>query len=101
MGVMMPILVIEDDPLIGQVMEVTLQEAGYEVVWHDLGREAVAAAASVQPCAVLLDLMLPDMDGQELLRDLKRDPRTEGIPVVVVSAVSVELTADERALVQA
>ena len=96
-----PILIVEDDPLIGQVLEVTLEEAGYEVVWHELGREAVDAAAALQPCAVLLDLMLPDMDGQEVLRDLRDDPRTEGIPIVVVSAVSASLTEADRRLVQA
>ena len=96
----MSILVVEDDPLIGQVIEVTLEEAGYEVVWHELGRGAVDAAATLQPCAVLLDLMLPDMDGQDVLRFLRGDPRTRHIPVVVVSAVSATLTPDERALVQ-
>ena len=95
------ILVVEDDPLIGQVIEVTLEEAGYAVVWHERGRQAVDAAADLQPCAVLLDLMLPDIDGQEVLRFLRRDPRTESIPVVIVSAVSSTLTEDERALVQA
>src|SRR5439155_1300774 len=82
-------------------LEVTLEEAGYEVIWYELGRDAVDAAARLQPCAVLLDLMLPDIDGQDVLRFLRRDPRTEGIPVVVVSAVSANLTADERAQVQA
>ena len=96
-----PILVVEDDPLIGQVIEVTLEEAGYQVVWHELGRDAIDAAARLQPCAVLLDLMLPDIDGQEVLRLLRRDPRTEAIPVVVVSAVASTLTEDERGLVQA
>ena len=97
----MPILVVEDDPLIGQVIEVTLEEAGYVVVWHERGRQAVDAAAELQPCAVLLDLMLPDIDGQEVLRFLRRDPRTRAIPVVVVSAVASTLTDDERGLVQA
>jgi DNA-binding response OmpR family regulator len=96
-----PILVVEDDPLIGQVIEVTLEEAGYAVVWHELGREALDAAARLQPCAVVLDLMLPDIDGQEVLRVLRRDPRTEAIPIVVVSAVASTLTEDERLLVQA
>jgi two-component system sensor histidine kinase/response regulator len=97
----LPILVVEDDPLIGQVIEVTLEEAGYAVVWHELGREAVDLAARLQPCAVVLDLMLPDIDGQEVLRFLRRDPRTAAIPVVVVSAVASTLTDDERSLVQA
>ena len=96
-----PILVVEDDPLIGQVIEVTLEEAGYAVVWHELGRAAVDAAVRLQPCAVVLDLMLPDMDGQEVLRFLRRDPRTATIPIVVVSAVASTLTDDERGLVQA
>jgi DNA-binding response OmpR family regulator len=97
----LPILVVEDDPLIGQVIEVTLEEAGYAVVWRELGREAVDAAARLQPCAVILDLMLPDIDGQEVLRILRLDPRTAAIPIVIVSAVASTLTEDERGLVQA
>jgi DNA-binding response OmpR family regulator len=96
-----PILVVEDDPLIGQVIEVTLEEAGYQVFWQARGREVVDAAAALQPGAVLLDLMLPDIDGQDVLRRLRGDPRTEQIPIVVVSAVVSTLTAAERSLVQA
>jgi two-component system response regulator RpaA len=101
MGEPLPVLVVEDDPLIGQVIEATLEEAGYRVVWHELGRDAIDAAIRLQPCAVLLDLMLPDLEGQEVLRTLRRDPRTAQIPVVVVSAVSSTLTDEERALVAA
>lgn len=94
------VLVVEDDALIGQVIQATLEDAGYEVVWREHGRDAVAAASAIQPACVLLDLMLPDMDGQEVLRNLKANPTTDTIPVVVVSAVSGTLRDDERALVQ-
>jgi DNA-binding response OmpR family regulator len=95
-----PILVVEDDTLIGQVIQATLEDAGYEVVWHELGRDALAAALTLKPACVLLDLMLPDMDGQEVLRGLKANPETDQIPVIVVSAVSSSLKPDELALVQ-
>jgi DNA-binding response OmpR family regulator len=91
-----PVLVIEDDLLIGQVIEATLEDAGFEVVWHELGVQGLAAAATIEPCAVLLDL-----DGQEILRSLKRDVRTRDIPVVIVSAVTASLTADDHALAHA
>ena len=96
-----PVLVIEDDPLIGQVIEAALEEAGFSVIWHELGRDGLDAAAALQPSVVLLDLMLPDLDGQEVLRELKLGPATSDIPVIVVSAVSATLTVEERQMIRA
>lgn len=74
------IFVIDDDLNIGNMMEELLAREGYRVTRAYSGTEALLALSSVRPDLVLLDLMLPGLDGRELL------PRLNGIPVIVVSA---------------
>ena len=74
------IFVIDDDLNIGNMMEELLDREGYRVKRAYSGTEALLALSSVRPDLVLLDLMLPGLDGRELL------PRLSGIPVIVVSA---------------
>ena len=74
------IFVIDDDLNIGNMMEELLAREGYRVTRAYAGTEALLALSSVRPDLVLLDLMLPGLDGRELL------PRLSGIPVIVVSA---------------
>ncbi len=74
------IFVIDDDLNIGNMMEELLAREGYRVTRAYSGTEALLALSSVRPDLVLLDLMLPGLDGRELL------PRLSGIPVIVVSA---------------
>lgn len=74
------IFVIDDDLNIGNMMEELLAKEGYRVTRAYSGTEALLALSSVRPDLVLLDLMLPGLDGRELL------PRLSGIPVIVVSA---------------
>ncbi len=66
-----PILVVEDDRKIAKVVKVYLEGAGYRVVHKEKGREAVEAALNEKPLAVILDLMLPDMSGEEVCQELK------------------------------
>jgi two-component system OmpR family response regulator len=61
-----PILVVEDDTKIANVVKVYLQEAGYRVVHTESGREALDIASKERPLAVILDLMLPDISGEEV-----------------------------------
>lgn len=83
------IFVIDDDLNIGNMMEELLAREGYRVTRAYSGTEALLALSSVRPDLVLLDLMLPGLDGRELL------PRLSGIPVIVVSAkASVEDKVD-------
>lgn len=82
-----PILVIEDDPTIGRLLEVVLNDEGFAVLWHDRGLPALAAAARLQPQMILLDVGLPDTDGRAVLSALRANPRTAAIPVVIVSAL--------------
>jgi CheY-like chemotaxis protein len=91
------ILVVEDSEPIRRILGLLLEGHGYEVVAVDGGREGVDAARQLMPCAITLDLSLPDLDGREVLRTLKADIRTRGIPVIVVSAYASTLSASERA----
>lgn len=77
---MRQILVVDDDVNIGNMLEELLTREGYRVTRAYSGTEALLVLSSVRPDLVLLDLMLPGLDGRELL------PRLKGIPVIVVSA---------------
>jgi signal transduction histidine kinase/DNA-binding response OmpR family regulator len=81
------VLVIEDDAAAGELLRVHLESAGYAVLVATSGRQGTAWAALVRPDAVLLDILLPDIDGWEVLQRLKADPVTRAIPVMVVSVV--------------
>ena len=77
---MKSILVIDDDMYIGNVLEETLIGEGYRVFRAYSGTEALLVLAKIRPDLILLDLMLPGLNGEEIL------PRIEGIPVIVLSA---------------
>ncbi len=66
-----PILVVEDDKKIAKVVKVYLEGAGYRVVHAPRGRDAIEAALKEKPLAVVLDLMLPDISGEEVCQELK------------------------------
>ena len=84
------ILVCEDEPDIAVVISGILQEAGYPVQIAATADEAKAALAQGEFAAMTLDIQLPDQDGISLLKELRQDPVTADIPVVIVSASSVD-----------
>jgi len=95
--------VVEDEAALAEVLQFNLERAGFEVRVHHRGDEAWDAIRARRPDLVLLDLMLPGMDGLELTRMLKRDESTARIPVVMLTArgeeldriVGLELGADD------
>ena len=91
------ILVVEDSEPIRRILGLLLEGRGYDVMTVEAGREGLAAAQELHPCAITLDLSLPDLDGRAVLRELKADPRTRTIPVIVVSAYASTLSASDRA----
>jgi signal transduction histidine kinase/CheY-like chemotaxis protein len=79
------ILVVEDDRRSADLLRVYLEDAGYGVAIARDGVEGLELAGSLAPTAVVLDVLLPRLNGWDVLARLKRDPTTAGIPVVVVS----------------
>jgi signal transduction histidine kinase/CheY-like chemotaxis protein len=79
------VLVVDDDPNALDLLGRTLQRAGLGVVTASDGREALRLARSQRPAAITLDAVMPGMDGWEVLRELKLDPETRDIPVIMVT----------------
>ena len=80
------ILAVDDERHIVRLVEVNLQRAGYEVVTAYDGREALEKVKAENPDLVVLDVMMPYMDGFEVLKTLKADPSTAEIPVIMLTA---------------
>lgn len=81
------VLCVEDDPDIRALMELALATVGgLRVTACGSGSEALALAPQLQPDIVLLDVMMPELDGTETLRRLRADPRTAALPVLFVTA---------------
>ncbi len=82
------ILVTDDNPLNVKLLSAKLAREYYSVVTAENGVQAVEKAASEKPDLILLDVMMPEMDGFEACRQIKANPATQGIPVVMVTALS-------------
>jgi two-component system phosphate regulon response regulator PhoB len=85
------ILIVEDEPAIAEVLEYNLAKEGYEVSIDYRGDTALEVIRQNPPDLVILDLMLPGLDGLELTRFLKRDARTSQIPLLMLTAKSEEV----------
>lgn len=84
------ILVVDDEKDLVELISYNLRRNGYNVLSASNGFEALETAQRVLPDLVLLDLMLPGMEGTEVTRRLKGDPRTSGIPIIMVTAKGEE-----------
>ena len=80
------ILCIEDDPDMIDYLKLALNQAGYEVLGALGGREGLEAMRREQPDLILLDLMMPEVDGAEVLLHKKKDPTIQDIPVIALTA---------------
>ena len=96
-------IIVEDDPDIGQLIAHYLQKAGFEPTLLTTGKDVVARAKRQVPDVILLDVMLPGMDGLEICRALRADPETARVPIIMLTAkgeesdriVGLELGADD------
>ncbi|MCP5060248.1 MAG: response regulator [bacterium] len=84
-GAELVVLVADDDPNAVDLLARPLQEAGTKVVTASSGQEGLKLAQSLPPAAITLDVLMPGMDGWEVLRELKADPVTRDIPVIMVT----------------
>ena len=79
------ILIVEDNIDLIQVLSLTLEFEGYEVIWAADGNQALNMAASQLQDLILLDLSLPDMDGLEVARQIRQNQKTHSIPILVTT----------------
>ena len=80
------ILIVDDESMVRDVVSTLLKQAGYDVTIAEYGLTGYSMAQTGQPDLVLLDLMMPVVDGFEVLRRLKNDPSTRHIPVIMLTA---------------
>jgi signal transduction histidine kinase/CheY-like chemotaxis protein/HAMP domain-containing protein len=83
-----PILVIDDDPEIRYTIGQYLTSRGYEVIFAESGEKGIQEAVKAQPFAITLDVMLPNKDGWDILKELKENPATRDIPVILISILN-------------
>jgi len=89
------ILVADDEMYMVRLLELTLKKGGYEVVTCRDGAEALAVSATAQPQLIVMDVMMPGLDGLSAIRQLKQNEGTRHIPVVVLSSRGHALTRVE------
>ena len=96
-----PVVVIEDDPGVVALLRDALAGGGYAVTATGTAVGALELVRRVRPCAVILDLGLPFRSGVALLAELTADPATAAVPVIVVSALTEQLSPERKALAAA
>src|SRR3954451_17477623 len=84
------ILVVDDEPDVVQLIEYNLKGAGYDVITAQDGEEALKKARSSSPDLIILDLMLPQIEGLDVCKILRRDATTADIPIVMLTAKASE-----------
>ena len=80
------ILVVDDEVYILHILDFSLGAEGFDVLTANNGEEAIAKAVQELPDLIVLDIMMPVLDGYETLRRLKREPKTKDIPVILLTA---------------
>jgi twitching motility two-component system response regulator PilH len=84
------ILIVDDSPTERHVLNDMLTKSGYEVVASDNGEDAILKAKSLKPDLILMDVVMPDMDGYQATRTITRDEETKDIPVILCTSKSQE-----------
>ncbi len=82
------IMVVDDNPINLSLMEAMLKPEGYEVILYETGMACIEAVHEKVPDIILLDAMMPNLDGFQVLRQLKSDEATQGIPIVMITSLS-------------
>lgn len=91
MSARIKILVVDDEPETVELVEFNLRQAGFDVASAEDGAGAVMKARSLLPNLIVLDVMLPELDGLEVCKMLRRDPVTAAIPIILLTAKAAEI----------
>jgi two-component system OmpR family response regulator len=97
------ILVVDDEPDIRKILEILLESNGYATLNADSGKTALSTIAKQRPDLILLDIIMPEMDGYQVARQLREDPVTQNLPIIMISGrnedvdeiLGLELGADD------
>jgi two-component system alkaline phosphatase synthesis response regulator PhoP len=92
---MAKILVVDDENLMVRMVQIRLEASGYEVITACDGEEGLKKAKKENPDLIILDIMMPKMDGHEVCRLLKADERYERIPIIILSAKTQKSDIDK------
>ena len=90
------ILIVDDDKIILRTLEKILVKEGYSVIPLSLGKEAIKVAKDRLPDLIILDIMMPDMDGGDVAYILKNDPLTKNIPIIYQSSLVTKREEDSN-----
>ncbi|MGH2779162.1 MAG: response regulator transcription factor, partial [Actinomycetota bacterium] len=91
---MSTVLVVEDDPDVRELIARKLAQAGFEVHTREDGQAGLEATSEVAPDIVLLDIMMPRLDGIEVCRRMRAEPSTASVPVIMLTAKAQEADVD-------
>lgn len=91
------VLIVEDEKSLAEPLKLKLKKAGYSVYHGKNGQEGLDLVAKVHPDIILLDLLMPVMDGAQMLKHLAEKPETKGIKVIILSNISDVDTASKVA----
>ena len=84
------ILIVDDSPTVRHVLNDMLTKAGYEVVACDNGDDAITKAKQIRPDLILMDVVMPGLNGFQATRAISRDPETKSIPIIMCTSKSQE-----------
>jgi CheY-like chemotaxis protein len=90
------VLAIDDDPMAVNLIEAVLEPKGYTVLKAGSGEEGIALARQEQPVIILLDLLMPEVDGFEVVERLRAEPGTARIPIVILTSQTMTRAEKER-----
>ena|SRR5690348_1689892 len=80
------VLLVDDDPLMHRLFQHHLERAGYKMMSATNGRDGIDLATRQTPSLIVMDIMMPDMDGVAALRELKKADATRDIPIIIITA---------------
>lgn len=89
------ILVADDEPNILKSIKLVLEEEGYEILTARDGEETLRLALNKRPDLIILDIKMPKVSGQEVHRRLKENKKTEGLPIIILTAIGQEIPERE------
>ena len=92
---MKKILIVDDKREVVELVTATLEGEGYQIICASDGGEALGKIGKEKPDLVLLDIIMPTMDGLEVLAKVKNDPQTKGIPIIMLTAKGQKLDKDK------